>query len=134
MPIRVQYPEKWDTDTLYVEYEGQNFNCTPTVVRQQPQELKYICLQRGPIVLGDDSRFGKPADAIFDFDLESTVICNGKTDEQTKQTGIDAIIVCRVNEKSGVPVTLIDYASAGKDWKAEIAAWIKCKTELDFKK
>ena len=117
-----------------MEYERPAYRCIPTVVYQQSEELNYISLQWGPIVLGVDSRLGKPADAVFDLDLKSAVICNGKTDEQTKQAGIDATIVCRVNEKSGVPVTLIDYASAGKNWKAEIAAWIKCKTELDIKK
>ena len=125
MQIRVQSPEKWDTDTLYVEY-GQDFSCTPTVVRQQQQELEYISLQRGPIVFGIDSRLGKSADAVFDFDLKSAVIRSGKTDKQTKQAGIDATVVCHINEKNGAPVTLVDYASAGKDWETMIAAWIKC--------
>ena len=123
--IRAQYPEKWDSDTLYVTYEGQDFHCTPTVVRQEPGELDYLCLQRGPIVLCVDSRLGKPADAAFDFDMKSAVLCDGKTDAQTGQAGIDAAVVCRIDEKNGVPVTLVDYASAGKDWKTMIAAWIR---------
>ena len=123
--LRVQYPEKWEKDTLCVEYERPAYRCIPTVVYQQPEELNYVSLQRGPIVFGVDSRLGKSADAVFDLNLDSAVFSDGRTDEQTKQAGINATAVCRLKEKNGDPVTLVDYASAGKDWNTDIAAWIR---------
>ena len=123
--LRVQSPEKWEKDTLCVEYERPAYRCIPTVVYQQPKELNYISLQRGPIVFGVDSRLGKPADAVFDLNLGSAVFSDGRTDEQTKQAGINATAVCRLKEKNGDLVTLVDYASAGKDWETPIAAWMK---------
>lgn len=125
MRIRVQYPEKWDTDTLYVEYERPAYRCIPTEVKQQPEELNYIALQSGPIVFAVDSRLGKNAAESFDLNIESAVITEGASDEQTAKAGIDATVVCRLTEQNGKPVTLVDYASAGKDWKTDIAAWIK---------
>ncbi len=129
MKIRVQCPEKWDTDTLYVEYERPAYRCIPTEVRQQPEELNYISLQSGPIVFAVDSRLGKSADEPFDLDFGSAVITEGKTDERTKRAGIDAAVICRLKERNGNPVTLVDYASAGKDWETDIAAWIRTTGE-----
>ena len=123
--LRVQYPEKWGEDTLCVEYERPAYRCIPTTVYQQPEELKYISLQSGPIVFGVDSRLGKSADAAFDLDLDSAAMSDGTTDEPTKQAGIDATVVCRLTEQNGNPVTLVDYASCGKDWNTDIAAWIR---------
>lgn len=125
MRLRVQYPEKWGKDTLCVEYKRPGYRCIPTKVKQKAEELKYLSLQRGPIVFGVDSRLGKAADAVFDLDLESAEILDGATDAQTKQAGINATIVCRLKEKNGDPVTLVDYASAGRDWKTDIAAWLR---------
>ena len=129
MCLRVQYPEKWGKDTLCVEYERPAYRCIPTKVKQKPEELKYLSLQRGPIVLGIDSRLGKAADSVFDLDLGSAEILEGAADEQTKQAGIDATVVCRLKEKNGNAVTLVDYASAGKDWETDIAAWIQTVEE-----
>ncbi len=125
MRIRVEYPEKWDTDTLYVEYERPAYRCIPTEVRQQPEELDYLSLQSGPIVFAVDSRLGKSADATFDLNLASAVVADGTADAKTQKAGISARVVCQLTERNGDPITLVDYASAGKNWDTDIAAWIK---------
>ena len=127
--VRVLRPEKWDTDTLCVEYERPAYRCIPTEVRQQPEELNYLALERGPIVFAVDSRLGKAADAEFDPIPESAVVSDGSDDGETRQVGIDAAVVCRMTEKGGNPVTLVDYASAGKDWTSDIAAWLRCPAD-----
>ena len=72
---------------------------------------------------------GKAADAEFDPIPESAVVSDGSDDGETRQVGIDAAVVCRMTEKGGNPVTLVDYASAGKDWTSDIAAWLRCPAD-----
>ena len=126
MRIRAEYPQSWEEDQLYVEYERPAYRPIQTTVRQSPEELDYICLQRGPIVFALDSSLGIPADAEIEPCLDSAKISDGN-DERVKQAGIDASMVCRLADKKHGSITLIDYASAGKDWNTDIAAWLKCR-------
>lgn len=126
MQIRTQYPQNWGEDQLYVEYERPAYRPIQTTVYQQPEELDYVCLQRGPIVFALDSALGIPADAALALELDRAEISDGN-DERVKKVGINPSIICRVTDKQYGSVTLIDYASAGKDWNTEIAAWIKCE-------
>ena len=59
------------------------------------------------------------AEAIFEF---------GKT-LQTSDREIRPIALCRMPDENHGTVTLIDYASAGKNWKSDIAAWLKYHRE-----
>lgn len=126
MQLRVEYPQNWGEDQLYVEYERPAYRPIQTTVYQQPEELDYVCLQRGPIVFALDSALEIPADAALDLCLDYAEISDGN-DERVKAIGINPSIVCRVADKQYGTVTLIDYASAGKDWNTEIAAWLKCE-------
>ena len=109
-----------------MEYERPAYRPIQTTVYQQPEELDYVCLQRGPIVFALDSALGIPADASLDLCLDCAEISDGN-DERVKAIGINPSIICRVTDKQYGTVTLIDYASAGKDWNTEIAAWLKCE-------
>ena len=124
MGIRVEYPQRWDEDQLYVEYERPAYRPIQTTVRQTPEELNYVCLQRGPIVFALDSSLGIPADAEVEPCIDSAEISDGNN-ERVKQAGINASMICRLMDKKHGSITLIDYASAGKDWNTDIAAWLK---------
>ena len=41
--------------------------------------------------------------------------------------GVPCLLKMKFTDKSGKVFYLVDYASAGKDWDTEIAAWLKIK-------
>lgn len=124
MSLRLEYPQEWKSDQLYVEYERPAYRPIQTTVVQTPEELNYICLQRGPIVFALDSDLGIAADAEIKPDFAEAIFEFGKT-LQTSDGEIRPIAVCRMPDENHGTVTLIDYASAGKNWKSDIAAWLK---------
>ena len=60
MELRTQRPESWEEETVYIPNR--------TVVRHDERNDDYIALFRGPLTLAADSRTGKPADSVFDFE------------------------------------------------------------------
>ena len=91
-------------------------------MRHDENNDRYIAFFRGPLTLAVDSGTGKPADAVFDLDAagEITGVCE-------PAPGEDCLLKMRITERGGDAVYLVDYASAGKDWQTEIAAWLKTK-------
>lgn len=106
MPITFHYPIHWEEDVL--------FGNKP--VRHNPEEDNYIAVTRGPLVLAADSRLDNPAT----FDLTYIVEpCGDLTLGET-----ECMLKLKITHKNGTPVYLVDYASAGKDWQSQIAAWL----------
>lgn len=110
MPIRTQRPQTWERATIYIP--------EATEVRHDPRDDDYIALFRGPLVLAADSSLGKAAGSVFDFEPEGE-LC---PEEETQ-----GLLKLRFLDRAGSPFYLVDYASAGKDWKTEIAAWLRTR-------
>jgi hypothetical protein len=95
----------------------------PVTVKQTEEERNYISLSRGPVTLAVDSRLGKSADAVFNFDVK-----DGKVEAKVVDAeGFGCIEMLELTETNGETTRLIDYASAGRDWETLIAAWMKTK-------
>lgn len=112
MEIRVKRPEKWDEATIYIP--------GATVVRHDEKNDHYIAVFHGPLTLAVDSRTGKAADSVFDFE-PAAEICESRE----IVAGVPCLLKMRLVDKSGEEFYLVDYSSAGKDWKTEIAAWLR---------
>ena len=124
MSIRKQLPKSWDTDVVYTDTSGSSGGyhyATAKTIYHKPEYDDYVALFRGPITLAADSSLGKSAESVFDFrekdgEIEHTVL---DTD--------DSVIKLSFTSENGEKFNLIDYSSAGKDWRTTIAAWLPTK-------
>ena len=125
MRIRVTRPEKWETDVLYIKnhYTLQ----PPTVVYHEDADDLFVSLSRGPLTLAVDSRMGKDAISTFDFCEKDGEIAYRVCDAAEHFADIPCVLCCAFQNAVGEEFRLIDYASAGKDWASEIAAWLPIK-------
>ena len=122
MPLRVLRPLAWERDTVYNKVDwtspGKFAEVTATEVEHTPEEDRYFAVLRGPLTMAADSRTGKAADSLFslpaDAELEPCEIT----------AGVPCLVRLRITPKAGEPYSLVDYASAGRDWKTMIAAWL----------
>ena len=124
MRIRELYPQKWEEDVIYTDTTGSangwHFANAKTVYHK-PEDDDYIALLKGPIVLCADSRLGKPADSVFSFKKQ------GDDFVYIDAEACGMIFSLKFFDENSESFTLIDYASAGKDWKSMIAAWLPTK-------
>lgn len=128
MPIREIKPISWDTDLVYTDRSlttATGYLSGAKEVRHEESDDRYVCLARGPITLAADSRTGKPADSIFTFarNADGTLVCEPSQDTEICN-GSTALIRCEFKDENGAPFSLVDYGSAGRDWKTVIAAWL----------
>ena len=122
LPVVVHLPEEWKEDELFgaVFYSGKSERGK---IYQDPKDLDFICLTRGPIVLAADSSLGKPADSVFDIDtsrLDRTKISGHKENSSH-------MVFAELEDKNGNTITLADYGSCGRDWETVISAWLPTK-------
>ncbi len=125
MNLRTQLPMAWEKEVVYTDTSkiiDGNFVASPATVYHDPDDDHYIALMRGPITLAADSRSGKKANSVFDFEPQGE-FCEDK--EIAK--GIPCLLKMRFVDKNGEEFYLVDYSSAGKDWQTEIAAWLRTK-------
>ncbi len=119
MKLRRFDPVPWETDVIYTvpanRPKGFYFVVAQKVFRKS-EEDHFVSLARGPIVLAADSRLGKPADSLFPFPK------NGAIPTYADGGREDALV--SVHFSGAEEFTLIDYASAGKDWQSKIGAWL----------
>ncbi|MBE5772930.1 MAG: hypothetical protein E7337_03220 [Clostridiales bacterium] len=122
MPLRTLRPETWDEDIVYTgPFSNAKYihGAGPVKVFHKPEEDDYICLMRGPITLAADSRMGKPADSLFDFEPAGTVCADKEI-----VPGVGCMVKLAFANREGAEFHLVDYASAGRDWETTIAAWL----------
>ena len=90
----------------------------PVAVRHKDEDDRYISLSRGPLTLAADSRLGKDAGSHFSFERKGKKLtCRIAEDD-------NYLLKCEFTSEDGEKFFLVDYQSAGKDWKSEIAAWL----------
>lgn len=125
MEIRTQFPEPWTEEIVYTDMKNMkpgSHVAGPTKVYHDPKDDNYVAILRGPLTLAADSRSGKAADSVFDFEPA------GEVCESTEITeGVPCLLKMKFTDRKGEPFYLVDYASAGRDWETEIAAWLKTK-------
>jgi len=116
MPVKAVLPISWDTDVIWTSRENPPAGwstTTPKKVTHDPADDKFIAFTRGPLTL---CGVGDAAETPIEPILPPVAT--------TEKNG--GLVQCTLETKDG-PVTLIDYASAGRDWKTLIAAWIPTK-------
>ena len=112
MSVRMQLPKAWNEDLIYIP--------EPTEVRHDEADDRYVAMMRGPLTLAADSRTGKDADSVFEFDGEGE-LCS----DREIAAGVECLLKMRFTDKNGNAFYLVDYSSAGKDWESDIAAWLR---------
>ena len=128
MRIRETRPITWETDVLYTDmriWKPGHYVALAQTVTHQPEEDAYLSLARGPLTLAADSRMGKAASSVFAFarDAKGELLCR-KQERAEIVDGVPCVVRCTFTAPDGTAFDLIDYASAGRDWATEIAAWL----------
>ncbi len=127
MRIRVTEPIRWDTDVIYTDMSnlkpGSHVASAMTVTHSDKDD-QYVSLSRGPLTLAADSRMGKAASSAFSFQKKDGDITCRVCDDREIVDGKNCLVKCEFTSETGEVFHLIDYASAGRDWETEIAAWL----------
>ena len=125
MPVRMHRPEYWAEDVVYIDEKqkapGYIHSAGPMNVVHKPEEDDYIAYTRGPLTLAADGRTGKAADSVF------VPTRNVQQAEGDLASGVPCTVQMTFTPENGEPYTLVDYASAGRDWETLIAAWLPSK-------
>ena len=106
--VMVHTMTDWDLLTLVAHYDEQ---CE--------EDRRYVCLSRGPIVLASTEELTEDITAPVDPVTETVKTANVPF----------ARASFSVSDKNGKSTTLIDYGSAGKNWKKRITAWLPVSEE-----
>ena len=122
MALRVLRPLTWEKDTLYNQVNWQSpgkfAEVSAVEVEHLPEEDKYFAVLRGPLTMAIDSRMGKAADGTFPLPVSAEV----KKPEIVP--GVPCLLRLTAVAANGESYDLVDYGSAGRDWKTMIAAWV----------
>ena len=127
MTVEAVYPIHWEEDVIWTSRENPPAGwstTTPKQVYHDPADDNFAAFTRGPLTLCADSRTGKAADSVFTPVLPPVATVTG---EKEIIPGEACMLSCKLESTDGRPITLVDYASAGKDWEAVIAAWLPIK-------
>ncbi len=124
MSLQIHRPLTWDQDLIYTDLSVKTngyYTGAPVHVSHQDSEDHYVAVTRGPLVLAADSRTGKPADSVFDFEPKGELVAPGIA------PGVPSLLKLEFTDVKGEKFYLVDYASAGRDWDTVIAAWLPTK-------
>jgi DUF1680 family protein len=116
MPVEAVYPITWDEDVIWTSRENQPAGwstTTPKKVYHDPADDQFMAFTRGPLTLCGEG-------AVAETSIEPSFPLVAK--EEPGDTLIRITL-----ETQGETITLVDYASAGKDWQSPIAAWLPTK-------
>jgi hypothetical protein len=122
MSIQITEPVVWDIDVLYTA--NRTRVRPPVISKHRPEDDYFVSLSRGPITLCADSKMGKDANEEFTFEMKDGKPVYDKCPDRDIYDGRNCLIKCEFTGADGKKFHLIDYASAGKDWQTDIAAWL----------
>jgi len=115
MPVLMHTPEYWEKDVVFIDGTQQvpgYVHCAgPVEVAHQPEEDNYVAYTRGPLTLAADG-----------LDENSTFVPTRRV--QSAEADDSCVVKMTFTPENGEPYTLVDYASAGKDWESTMAAWL----------
>ena len=127
MSLRETLPEQWESDVIYTDMS----NLSPgshvaraMKVEHDPCNDAFVSISRGPITLCADSGMGKASDSVFEFAKKDGKIVYRLAESLESKGKEKPMVDCEFESESGEKFHLIDYASAGRDWNTEIAAWL----------
>ncbi len=123
MDLITQFPELWSEAVIYTDTQNvkpENIITSPITVRHNSDDDNYVAIFRGPITLAVDSKSGKAADSVFDFEPIGEFY-----EDREIMDGVPCLLKMKFTDKNGEDFYLVDYASAGKDWDSEIAVWLR---------
>lgn len=125
MATRAIYPISYGHEILMNKVIwGKNYMIS-TYDEEDPAAKLHIALRRGPITMAIDEQLGNDASEPIDVDVneDGYIDCVKSSDKMPCKH----IVALRVPQKNGKSFTVIDYASAGKQWNNnhKIAAWIR---------
>ena len=126
MRTEALYPISYGKQILMNKFiPGKNY-VIPTFDEEDVKARKHIALRRGPIMLAQDSSLGYDLDAPIDVKVNPDGFVDTAVleDEEKDQ---ENIIMAKIPLKNNKSITLVDYASAGKNWTDEIAVWLLTK-------
>jgi len=121
MPLVFHRPEYWEEDLIYTDMSKNtpsHHSAEAMKVYHNDSDDHYIAVTKGPLTLAADSRTGKSAASAFSISRNWTVCENQIID------GVPCLLKLRFVDEKGEIFYLMDYASAGRDWETEIAAWL----------
>ena len=123
MSVKLHFPKVTKQDTVYTNVVDDfcgYYTALPVNIEHKESEKDYVAFTRGPLTLAADSRMGKAANSVFFLPENATV-------SETGDAESDNFFLKMRFERGGEEYYLVDYAHAGRDWKSEIAAWLKTK-------
>ena len=126
MSLRAVFPESWDTDLIYTDMSGCTrwYAAKPMTVKHSPEDDNYVSFARGPITLAADERTGKDPHSVYSVkNLDKSPECRLLNSCEITE-GVGCLVKCELEGENDEKITLVDYASAGKDWQSVIAAWL----------
>ncbi len=122
MPLTVVKPIPYGNQVLMNKVIwGGNCVVIPTYDEEDPEAKNTIALQRGPLMLAQDSRFG------YDMTKAAKIVDeNGIVAFEKASADFETLLTLNVKTEDGY-ITLCDYASSGKllDEDNKAAVWIK---------
>ena len=122
MPLTVIKPIPYGNQVLMNKVIwGANSIVVPTYDEEDPEAKNNIALQKGPLMLAQDSRFG------YDMSTPAKIVNeNGIASFHKADADFNTILTIKVKTEDGY-MTLCDYASSGKllDEENKAAVWIK---------
>ena len=127
LSLRVIKPIVWDTDVVYTDRSvttATGYGAGRQEIHHLPEDDRYVSLARGPITLAADSRMGKAADSKFTFQSENGIPVYTLSEKNEIADGKKCVVHCVMKDANGNEFSLIDYGSAGRDWRTVITAWL----------
>ncbi len=118
-------PIPYGSQILMTKLSWEYNYITPSFDVEHPLAHKHLALQRGPIILAQDSRLGINPDSAVAIKVRE----DGFVDVVIPETDVasfEHIVEAHIPLENGEYMPLIDYSSAGKLWSDEskIAVWI----------
>jgi len=123
MRTQVIYPKAYGSQILMNKVVWGANIVVPTFDKEDPIAKNHVALQRGPLMLAQDSRLGYSVDDAVTMNLKDGYIDVEISDDTV---GFDTIINAKVPLADGTYMTAIDYSSAGKLWteQSKMAVWM----------
>lgn len=127
MQVRMIKPIAWESDLVYTDRSlttATGYRAGAKEIHHEPADDQFVCLMRGPITLAADSRMGKSADSKFTFQTKNGTPIYEVSNDREIAYEKESLVHCIFKDMDGNRFSLIDYGSAGRDWKTTIAAWL----------
>lgn len=122
MPVCVIRPIPYGNQVLMNKVIwGEGSVIIPTYDEEDPIAKRHIALQRGPLMLAQDARFGYDLSTPLHLKIDNECVVT-----ENSNADFDTLICLTAETENGEKIKLCDYSSAGKtyDTDSEMAVWM----------